>query len=263
MTRKVTVLGSTGSIGVSTLDLLERSDAGVFRVVGLSANRNVDRLVEQALAFRPTAVAIADEAMEAELSQKLKGENIDVYAGTQGLVELARLEADITVAAIVGAAGALILIRPGAGSVQIGAILALGAALALGLELTFIKRLSGRERPVQILFINNTIGLTIISVAVLGVWQSPTQAQWMALAGLGFIMAAAQACFVNAMARADASFVTPFSYLTLVFAALYDLAVFGTMPTGLSLLGAGIIIAGAALMAWRERVNRADMDALP
>ncbi len=166
-------------------------------------------------------------------------------------------------AAVIAFAGALILIRPGAGSVQIGAILALGAALALGLELTFIKRLSGRERPVQILFINNTIGLTIISVAVLGVWQSPTQAQWMALAGLGFIMAAAQACFVNAMARADASFVTPFSYLTLVFAALYDLAVFGTMPTGLSLLGAGIIIAGAALMAWRERVNRADMDALP
>ncbi|MEJ6391490.1 DMT family transporter [Gymnodinialimonas ulvae] len=159
-------------------------------------------------------------------------------------------------AAAIAFTGALILIRPGAGSVQLGALLALGAALALGLELTFIKRLAGRERPLQILLLNNTIGLAIISVAVLAVWQSPTPSQWVALAALGFAMAAAQACFVNAMARADASFVTPFSYLTLVFATLYDLAVFGTVPTGVSLLGAGIIIAGAALLAWRERVNQ-------
>ncbi|MEL6688111.1 MAG: 1-deoxy-D-xylulose-5-phosphate reductoisomerase [Pseudomonadota bacterium] len=105
MTRKVTVLGSTGSIGLSTLDLLERSETSAFDVVGLSANRNVDLLVEQARAFRPKAVAIADESLEAELSQKLSGGDIDVYAGSQGLVELARLDADITMAAIVGAAG--------------------------------------------------------------------------------------------------------------------------------------------------------------
>jgi drug/metabolite transporter (DMT)-like permease len=58
------------------------------------------------------------------------------------------------------------------------------------------------------------------------------------------------------MARADASFVTPFSYLTLVFAALYDAALFGVLPAPLSGLGAATIIAGAALLAWRERVNR-------
>ncbi|WP_224813897.1 DMT family transporter [Hasllibacter sp. MH4015] len=149
-------------------------------------------------------------------------------------------------------AGALILIRPGAGAAQVGALLALGAALALGLELTFIKRLSGRERPIQILLVNNSLGLVIASVAVIAVWQAPTQAQWMGLIALGVTMAAAQGCFVNAMARADASFVTPFSYLTLVFAAGFDFAVFGVTPTGLSLLGAAIIIAGAALLAWRE-----------
>lgn len=155
-------------------------------------------------------------------------------------------------AAAIALTGALILIRPGAGAIAPGALLALAAAFAFGLELMFIKRLSGRERPLQILFLNNSLGVIIATLAVIAVWEPPTPAQWAALGALGLIMAAAQACFVNSMARADASFVTPFSYLTLVFAALYDFAIFGVTPTGLSLLGAGIIIAGAALLAWRE-----------
>jgi drug/metabolite transporter (DMT)-like permease len=160
-------------------------------------------------------------------------------------------------AAAIAFTGALILIRPGADAVQIGALLALGAALMLGLEITFIKRLSGAEGTLQILLINNSIGLCIATAAVVWVWQAPTPPQWAGLAALGLLMACAQACFVNAVARADASFVTPFSYLTLVFAAGYDFAVFGVTPTGLSFLGAGVIIAGAALLAWREAVNRA------
>lgn len=164
-------------------------------------------------------------------------------------------------AAATACAGAIILIRPGAGAIAPGALLALAAAMAFGLELTFIKRLAGRERPLQILFVNNALGLIIATAAVIAVWQPPTPAQWAALAALGGAMAAAQACFVNAMARADASFVTPFSYLTLVFAALYDFAAFGVTPTGLSFLGAATIIAGAALLAWRE--GRAQAPARP
>lgn len=159
-------------------------------------------------------------------------------------------------AAGIALVGALILIRPGTGMMQTGAFLALGAALALGLELIFMKRLSGRERPLQILFINNSIGLSIAACAVIWVWQAPTAAQWAGMAAIGMFMACAQMFFINALARADASFVTPFSYLTLVFAALYDGAIFGVIPTALSVIGAVIIIAGAALLAWRERVNR-------
>ncbi len=156
--------------------------------------------------------------------------------------------------------GALILLRPTPDSFQPAALLAMGAALALGVELIFIKRLSGRESPIQILFINNSLGLIVATIAVLFVWQPPTPAQWGALAGLGLLMACAQACYVNAMKRADASYITPFSYLTLVFAALYDLAIFGERPDAISLTGAGIIVAGAALLAWRE-ANRAQVPA--
>jgi drug/metabolite transporter (DMT)-like permease len=159
-------------------------------------------------------------------------------------------------AAAIAFAGAMILIRPGTEAMQAGALLALGAAMALGLELIFIKRLSGREAPLQILFVNNSIGVLIASLAAAWVWQAPTPAQWAGLAALGLLMACAQACFVNAMRRADASFVTPFSYLTLVFAAFYDAALFGVVPTALSVTGAAIIVTGAALLAWREAVNR-------
>lgn len=159
-------------------------------------------------------------------------------------------------AAAIAFAGALLLIRPGAEAIQLGAILALGAAMLMGLELIFIKRLAGRERPLQVLFVNNSLGLVIASLAVIAVWHPPTPAQWAGLTGLGVAMACAQFCFVNGMARADASFVTPFTYMTLVLAALYDLVIFDVMPDAISIGGAAIIVTGAALLAWREAVHR-------
>ncbi|MEM7597067.1 MAG: DMT family transporter [Pseudomonadota bacterium] len=155
-------------------------------------------------------------------------------------------------AAAIALIGAAVLTRPGASAIELGALLALGAAVVLGAEVILIKRLAGRESPPQILLVNNTIGVVISSLAASFVWLWPTPAQWAALAAIGFLMAAAQACFVNAMARADASFVAPFFYAALVFAALYDALIFGVVPDVVSILGAVIILLGAGLLAWRE-----------
>lgn len=155
-------------------------------------------------------------------------------------------------AAAMALIGALILLRPGPETFQVAALIALAAALLMGMELIFIKKLADREAPLQILLINNALGLGISSLAVLPVWGMPTGPQWAALIGIGVLMAAAQTCFINAMARADASFVTPFSYVTLFFAAIYDLIVFDVWPDWVSWTGAGVILAGAALLAWRE-----------
>lgn len=155
-------------------------------------------------------------------------------------------------AAAIALVGALVLLRPTPASFQPAALLALGAAMTLGLELIFLKQLSGREGPLSILFTNNALGLIVASIAVLFVWQMPTPAQLAALAGVGGTMACAQACFVNALARADASFITPFSYMTLVVAAGYDRLFFAVRPDATSVTGAAIIVAGAALLAWRE-----------
>ena len=166
-------------------------------------------------------------------------------------------------AAVIAFVGALVLLRPGPDTFQVAAMLALGAAMAMGLELIFIKKLADREPPLQILLVNNFLGWILMSTVMIPFWIAPTMAQWGVLVALGLMMAAAQTCFVNAMARADASYVTPFSYLTLIFASLYDWAIFSSVPDWVSILGAAIIVSGAALLAWREAVNRSRLRRVP
>ena len=155
-------------------------------------------------------------------------------------------------AAGIAMVGAALLLRPGEGIIAAGALLAFGAACLLGGEVLVIKRLTRQEPLLATLVWANGLGLCIASATALPGWQAPTAAQWAAMAALGFAMAAAQGFFVNAMARAEASFVTPFSYLTLVFAGLYDAVLFGVVPDAVGWAGAGLILCGAGLLAWRE-----------
>ena len=166
-------------------------------------------------------------------------------------------------AAAIAFVGALVLLRPSPDTFQVASMLALGAAFAMGCELIFIKKLADREPPMQILLVNNFIGWILMSTVMIPFWIAPTTAQWGVLVALGVMMAAAQTCFINAMARADASYVTPFSYLTLIFAAAYDWAIFKSVPDWISVLGAVIIVSGAALLAWREAVNRSRLRRVP
>ena len=152
--------------------------------------------------------------------------------------------------------GALLVIRPGSDAFQAAALIALGAALLMGMETIFIKRLSDTEPPIRILAINNAVGSLIAVAAAAFVWAAPSPRQWLMMAAVGTAMVTAQSLFIQAMKRADASFVIPFFYATLVFAALYDFAVFGDMPTIVSAAGAVVIIASAVVLAWRENRRR-------
>ena len=103
----ITVLGATGSIGVSTLDVLARHPQR-YRVVALTANRQVERLLEQCLAHRPRYAVMVDEAASERLAAGLrdKGCETEVLSGVDGLEKVASLpEVDYVMAAIVGAAG--------------------------------------------------------------------------------------------------------------------------------------------------------------
>jgi len=104
LTRTVTVLGSTGSVGVSTLSLFEESGAEVD-ILALTAGRNVARLAEQALRWRPKMAVIEDESRLAELRERLAGSGIDAAAGAKAVVEAAGQGADWVMSAIVGVAG--------------------------------------------------------------------------------------------------------------------------------------------------------------
>jgi 1-deoxy-D-xylulose-5-phosphate reductoisomerase len=103
----VAVLGSTGSIGESTLDVLARHPDR-YRLVALGANRSVAKLAQQVLRWRPPYAVLADESAARELVQTLAGRvpETRVLTGAEGLVEVATLrETDCVMAAIVGAAG--------------------------------------------------------------------------------------------------------------------------------------------------------------
>jgi 1-deoxy-D-xylulose-5-phosphate reductoisomerase len=103
----VSVLGSTGSIGKNTLDVIGRNPDH-FRVVALTANRNIEKLAEQCARFDARLAVTADPSLEQELSDALQqaGARAEVLSGDAGLKEAAGMaETDIVMAAIVGAAG--------------------------------------------------------------------------------------------------------------------------------------------------------------
>ena len=118
--RRVTVLGSTGSVGANTLDLLERNP-GRYVVEALTANSNAARLAEQARRLKPRLAVVADERQYAALKSALAGTGIEAAAGAEAVVEAAMRPSDWVMAAIVGAAG----LRPTLAAVRRGAVVAL------------------------------------------------------------------------------------------------------------------------------------------
>ncbi len=105
----ITILGSTGSIGVNTLDVISRNPDS-FKVVALAANSQVDRLFAQCEQFRPAYAVMADETAATQLAEKIRQTDLstEVLTGTDGLVTVSQLDnVDQIMAAIVGAAGLL------------------------------------------------------------------------------------------------------------------------------------------------------------
>jgi len=102
--RRITILGSTGSIGTNTIDLIERDPAS-YRVEALTAYRSVELLTEQARKFDARFVAIADPDKYADLKSAMSGTDAEIAAGPDAIVEAAARDADWVMAGIVGAAG--------------------------------------------------------------------------------------------------------------------------------------------------------------
>ena len=103
--RRITVLGSTGSVGKSTVSLLEAAPEGQFDIVALVAGRDWQGLAAQARRLKARHAVLADPAQYAALKEALAGTDIQVAAGPEAVIAAASLPTDWTMAAIVGAAG--------------------------------------------------------------------------------------------------------------------------------------------------------------
>ncbi|AZR72379.1 1-deoxy-D-xylulose-5-phosphate reductoisomerase [Anoxybacter fermentans] len=117
--KKIAILGSTGSIGTQTLEVV---DQGGFEVIALSANSSVIKLATQALKYRPKMVVLMNSAFLDELEYRLKGTDIKVLAGMEGLIEaVTDPDVELIVNALVGAVG----IRPTLEGIRAGKQIAL------------------------------------------------------------------------------------------------------------------------------------------
>ena len=118
--RNIAILGSTGSIGTQTLDVVRAN--GDIEVLGISAGRNVKMLEEQAREFHPKLIAVWDENAAKDLAVRLQDIDVKIVSGMDGLLELARMpETDILVTAVVGMIG----IRPTMEGIKAGKDIAL------------------------------------------------------------------------------------------------------------------------------------------
>ena len=126
MTRAISILGATGSVGASTLDLIRR-ERGKWRVVALTANCQARELAALAREFSAEIAVVADESCLADLRAALAGTTIQTAAGPSALVEAASRPADIVLAAIVGTAG----LAPTMAAIEQGGTVALANKEAL------------------------------------------------------------------------------------------------------------------------------------
>jgi 1-deoxy-D-xylulose-5-phosphate reductoisomerase len=126
VTRKIAILGATGSVGKSALDLVERHPDR-FEVVAVTCGTNAEVLADVAGRTRARLAVVADESRLADLEERLAGTGCRAAAGVDGLIEAATCEADLVIAAIVGCAG----LRPVMAAVDAGKTIALANTEAL------------------------------------------------------------------------------------------------------------------------------------
>jgi 1-deoxy-D-xylulose 5-phosphate reductoisomerase len=103
--KRIVILGSTGSIGTSTLDIVSKFP-NEFQIIGLTAGTNDAKLEEQVRTFKPHAVALSDQAAADRLRARCKDIPVDVFGGQEGVAQIAGLsESELVISAIVGGAG--------------------------------------------------------------------------------------------------------------------------------------------------------------
>lgn len=143
--KKIAILGSTGSIGTQTLDVVRANED--LKVVALSCGRNIDLLEKQIREFSPSFVSVWEEKDAASLKIKIADLDVKVYSGMEGLLAVARAEeAEILVTAIVGMLG----VRPTIAAIEAGKTIALANKETLVTAGHIIMPLA-KEKGVQIL----------------------------------------------------------------------------------------------------------------
>jgi len=155
-------------------------------------------------------------------------------------------------ATVIGFVGVLVMVRPGEGSLQAGALVALANAATVALSIYLVKRLSDSETPLMILTQFAIFSTVLLAVPAILVWRWPDVWGWLLAIGVALSATVGQYFWVQAFKAGEMSAVAPFEYLRLPFAVFVGWLIWGEMPVIWTYVGAAIVIGSALYIAHRE-----------
>jgi drug/metabolite transporter (DMT)-like permease len=155
-------------------------------------------------------------------------------------------------ATVIGFAGVLIMARPGEGSLQLGALVALANAATVALSILLVRRLSDSETPLMILTQFAIFSTILLTVPAILVWRWPDLWGWVLAVGIAVSATVGQYFWVQAFKAGEMSAVAPFEYMRLPFAVFVGWLIWGEMPVIWTYVGASIVIGSALYIAHRE-----------
>jgi drug/metabolite transporter (DMT)-like permease len=176
------------------------------------------------------------------LSAPLLGERVGIYRWS---------------AVLVGFIGMLIMLRPGEGMLELGALVALAAAFMQAMAMVAVSQLSRTEASTTIVFYFTGITTVLGALVLPFVWKTPeTTYDWLMLAGIGLVGGCAQLALTRAYAHAQAAVIAPFTYASLLWAALFGWLLWGHIPDDQTVLGAVVVAVSGVYITYREAVRK-------
>ena len=167
-----------------------------------------------------------------------------------------RMDGARLAAVLVGLAGALVIVRPGAAVFTPYALLPVGMALCNALYQILTRKVAGVEHPLTSLVWGAIVGAVLLSFTLPFAWVTPTDpAHWALLGVIGVLASVGHFVLIRAYDYASATGLAPFFYTQLVWVMLLGWLVFGDFPDGWSLLGMGIIVASGIYLVGRQRLT--------
>lgn len=166
-------------------------------------------------------------------------------------------------ATLVGFAGVLIVLRPGHEAISPGALLAIGSAVTIGVNMMLVRILSRTDTTPAIVTSFSFFLSLFTLVPALFVWQTPSWPHLIAMIAAGFCGTMAHLAFTRALSLGDASAIAPLDFLRLPFAGIVGYFFFAEVPDGWTIVGALVIAGSAAYIARREAVAARTRKAVP
>lgn len=164
-----------------------------------------------------------------------------------------RVERLPLIAALVGFAGVLVVVRPGAAGFQLGGLIVVGAAVCYALLMITARRYGGREQLWAMVFYVTLVPLLVSALLLPLFWRPPQSVHWVGFVGAGILGVGAMTCITLAFRHAPAALAAPFDYTAMVWAVLLGWWFWGEMPDLWVYVGTGVIIASGLSIAVHER----------